>query len=35
MTFKALGNISVNPWRIGTIAAAAMVILHIDHNRTT
>lgn len=35
MTFKALRNISLNPWRIGTIAAAALVILHIDHGRTT
>lgn len=35
MTFKALRNISVNPWRIGAIVAAALVILHIDHDRTT
>jgi len=35
MTFKALRNISLNPWRIGTIVAAALVILHIDHSRTT
>lgn len=35
MTFKALRNISLNPWRIGTIVAAALVILHIDHGRTT
>jgi hypothetical protein len=35
MTFKALRNISLNPWRIGTIVAAALVILHIDHHRTT
>jgi hypothetical protein len=34
-TFKALRNVSLNPWRIGTIAAAALVILHIEHNRTT
>ena len=35
MTFRALRNVSVNPWRIGTIAAAALVILHYDHARTT
>ncbi len=35
MTFRALRNISLNPWRIGKIVAAALVILHIEHNRTT
>jgi hypothetical protein len=35
MTFKALRNISVDPWRIGTIVAAALVLLHFDHARTT
>lgn len=35
MTFRALRNISLDPWRIGTIVAAALVILHIEHNRTT
>jgi hypothetical protein len=34
-TFKALRNVSLCPWRIGTIVAAALVILHIEHNRTT
>jgi hypothetical protein len=34
-TFKALRNISLCPWRIGPIVAAALVILHIEHNRTT
>ena len=34
-TFKALRNISLCPWRIGTIVAAALVILHIEHDRTT
>jgi hypothetical protein len=33
--FKALRNISLCPWRIGTIVAAALVILHIEHDRTT
>jgi len=34
-SFKALRNISVCPWRIGKIVTAALVILHIEHNRTT
>jgi hypothetical protein len=34
-TFKALRNVSLNPWRIGKIVAAALVILHIEHDRTT
>lgn len=34
-TFRALRNISLNPWRIGKIVAAALVILHIEHDRTT
>ncbi|MFV2020122.1 HARBI1 family protein [Micromonospora sp. LOL_023] len=34
-TFKALRNISLCPWKIGNIVAAALVILHIEHNRTT
>jgi hypothetical protein len=35
MTFKALRNVSLDPWRIGKIVAAALVLLHFDHNRTT
>lgn len=35
MTFKALRNVSLCPWRIGAIVAAALVILHIEHGRTT
>jgi DDE superfamily endonuclease len=35
MTFKALRNVSLDPWRIGRIVAAALVILHFDHARTT
>jgi DDE superfamily endonuclease len=34
-TFKALRNVSLCPWRIGTIVKAALVILHIEHDRTT
>lgn len=34
-TFKALRNISLCPWKIGDIVAAALVILHIDRQRTT
>ena len=35
MTFKALRNVSLDPWCIGKIVAAALVILHFDHARTT
>lgn len=35
MTFKALRNVSLCPWKIGDIVAAALVILHIEHGRTT
>jgi hypothetical protein len=34
-TFKALRDISLCPWKIGAIVAAALVILHIEHDRTT
>jgi hypothetical protein len=34
-TFKALRNVSLCPWSIGRITAAALVILHIGHNRAT
>jgi hypothetical protein len=34
-TFKALRNVSLCPWTIGRITAGALVILHIDHDRTT
>src|SRR5512142_2399471 len=30
MTFKALRNVSLDPWRIGRIVAAALVLLHFD-----
>lgn len=35
VTFKALRNVSLCPWKIGTIVAAALVLLHIEHDRTT
>ena len=35
MTFRALHNVSLDPWRIGAIVAAALVLLHYDHARTT
>jgi len=35
MTFRALRNVGLNPWRIGDIVAAALAILHFDHARTT
>lgn len=34
-TFKALRNVSLEPWRIGKIVAAALVILQLDHDRTS
>ena len=34
-TFKALRNVSLCPWAIGRITAAALVILHVEHDRTT
>jgi hypothetical protein len=34
-TFKALRNVSVCPWKIGDIVAAALVLLHTEHGRTT
>jgi hypothetical protein len=35
MTFKALRNVSLCPWKIGDIVAAALVLLHLEHGRTT
>ena len=34
-TFKALRNVSLCPWKISGIVAAALVLLHVEHNRTT
>jgi hypothetical protein len=34
-TFKILNRIRGCPWRIGDITAAALVLLHIENNRTT
>jgi hypothetical protein len=34
-TFKALRRVSLCPWRIGAIIAAALVLLHTEHDRTT
>ena len=34
-TFKALRRVSLCPWRIGAITAAALVLLHHVHDRTT
>jgi hypothetical protein len=34
-TFKALRHHRGCPWRLGTIVAAALVLLHHEHNRTT
>jgi hypothetical protein len=32
---KALRSISLDPWKIGLIAKAALVLIHTDHRRTT
>ena len=34
-TFKALRRVTLCPWRIGSISAAALVLLHQEHGRTT
>jgi hypothetical protein len=34
-TFKALRRFQGDPWRIGTIVAAALVLLHQENHRTT
>jgi hypothetical protein len=34
-TFKGLRRVTLCPWRIGAITAAALVLLHIEHDRTT
>jgi hypothetical protein len=34
-TFTALRRVSLCPWRIGAITAAAIVMLHQEHDRTT
>ena len=34
-TFKALRRVSLCPWRIGAITAAALVLLHIEHGHST
>jgi hypothetical protein len=34
-SFKALRRVSLCPWRIGAITAAALVLLHHRHDRTT
>jgi hypothetical protein len=34
-TFKALRNVSLFPWKIGNIVAAALVHLHVEPDRTT
>jgi hypothetical protein len=33
MTFKALRHVSLCPWRIGPITQAALVLLHLEHDR--
>ena len=32
-TFKALRHVSLDPWHIGALAKAALVLLHLEHDR--
>ena len=34
-TFKGLRRVTLCPWRIGAITAAALVLMHHEHDRTT
>lgn len=34
-TFKALRRVSLDPWRIGAITRAGLVLLQLEHGRTT
>jgi hypothetical protein len=34
-TLEALRNVSLCHWKIGNIVSAALVLLHIEHDRTT
>ena len=34
-SLEALRRVSLCPWRIGAITAAALVLLHHEHDRTT
>ena len=34
VTFTALRHVTISPGRIGAIAAAALVLLHVEHHRT-
>lgn len=34
-TFKALRRVSPDPWRIGAITRAALVLLHLEHRHST
>ena len=33
--YRALQKVTLCPWRIGAIAAAVLVVLHLEHDRTT
>ncbi|EYT92083.1 hypothetical protein ThrDRAFT_02328, partial [Frankia casuarinae] len=33
-TFRLLHNITIDPWKIGLVVKAALVILHTEHRRT-
>lgn len=33
--YRVLQKVSLCPWRIGTITAVVLVVLHLEHERTT
>jgi hypothetical protein len=35
VTFRLLRNITIDPWKIGLVAKASLVILHTEYRRTT
>ncbi|OHV60769.1 hypothetical protein BCD48_40610 [Pseudofrankia sp. BMG5.36] len=34
VTFQLLRNITIDPWKIGLVAKAALAILHTEYRRT-
>ncbi|WP_084010374.1 transposase family protein [Pseudofrankia sp. DC12] len=35
VTFRLLRNVTIDPWKIGLVAKASLVILHTEYQRTT
>ncbi|ETA03277.1 hypothetical protein ThrDRAFT_01624 [Frankia casuarinae] len=34
-TFSVLRNVTIDPWKIGSVVKACLVLLHMEHQRTT